>query len=45
MTFKEYKGLDLVSTGNAILQRWLANRAFEKSLEVREGEGLLQETL
>ena len=37
MTFKEYKGLDLVSTGNAILERWLANRAFEKSLEVREG--------
>ncbi len=37
MTFKEYKGLDLVSTGNAILGRWLANRAFEKSLEVREG--------
>ena len=37
MTFKEYKGLDLVSTGNAVLQRWLANRAFEKSLELREG--------
>ena len=37
MTFKEYKGLDLVSTGNAILERWLANRAFEKSLEYREG--------
>ena len=37
MTFKEYKGLDLVSTGNAILERWLRNRAFEKSLELREG--------
>jgi len=37
MTFKEYKGLDLVSTGNAILERWLANRVFEKSLEYREG--------
>ena len=37
MTFKEYKGLDLVSTGNAILERWQANRAFEKSLELREG--------
>ena len=37
MTFKEYKGLDLVSTGNAILERWLKNRAFEKSLELREG--------
>ncbi|MBQ3766395.1 MAG: isoleucine--tRNA ligase [Bacteroidales bacterium] len=37
MTFKEYKGLDLVSTGNVILERWLRNRAFEKSLELREG--------
>ncbi len=37
MTFKEYKGLDLVTTGNAVLERWLANRAFEKSLEIREG--------
>ena len=37
MTFKEYKGLDLVSTGNEILQRWRKNKAFEKSLEVREG--------
>ena len=37
MTFKEYKGLDLVSTGNEILERWKKNRAFEKSLEVREG--------
>ena len=37
MTFKEYKGLDLVSTGNEILQRWRKNKAFETSLEVREG--------
>ena len=37
MTFKEYKGLDLVATGNEILERWKKNRAFEKSLEVREG--------
>ncbi|MCQ2146016.1 MAG: isoleucine--tRNA ligase, partial [Bacteroidales bacterium] len=37
MTFKEYKGLDLVATGNEILDRWKKNRAFEKSLEVREG--------
>ena len=37
MTFKEYKGLDLVSTGNEILDRWRKNKAFEKSLEEREG--------
>ena len=37
MTFKEYKGLDLVSVGNEVLDRWKKNRAFEKSLEVREG--------
>ena len=37
MTFKEYKGLDLVGTGNEVLERWKKNRAFEKSLEVREG--------
>ena len=37
MTFKEYKGLDLVTIGNEILQRWKKNGAFEKSLEVREG--------
>ena len=37
MTFKEYKGLDLVSIGSETLQRWKDNRAFEKSLELREG--------
>ena len=37
MTFKEYKGLDLVSVGNGTLERWKKNRAFEKSLELREG--------
>ena len=37
MTFKEYKGLDLVAVGNEILGRWKRNHAFEKSLEVREG--------
>ena len=37
MTFKEYKGLDLVSVGNEVLERWKKNHAFEKSLEVREG--------
>ena len=37
MGFREYKGLDLVSTGNEILDRWKKNDAFRKSLEVREG--------
>ena len=37
MGFKEYKCLDLVQTGNEILDRWKKNRAFEHSLEVREG--------
>ena len=37
MTFKEYKGLDLVGVGNDILERWKKNAAFEKSLSLREG--------
>ncbi|MCQ2182223.1 MAG: isoleucine--tRNA ligase [Bacteroidales bacterium] len=37
MTFKEYKGLDLVAAGNGILERWNRMNAFEKSLELREG--------
>ena len=37
MTFKEYKGLDLVSTASGILDRWKKNGAFEKSLSLREG--------
>ena len=37
MTFKEYKGLDLVSAGNVALDRWKKNAAFEKSLKLREG--------
>lgn len=37
MAFKEYKGLDLVSTGNEILDRWKKNNAFETSLKLREG--------
>ena len=37
MTFKEYKGLDLVAAGNEILERWKERSAFEKSLELREG--------
>ncbi len=37
MTFKEYKGLDLVDTGNRILEKWKKEGAFEKSLKLREG--------
>ena len=37
MKFHEYKGLDLVATGNEVLDRWKKNHAFEKSLELREG--------
>ena len=37
MTFKEYKGLDLVAVSDEILRRWKSNHAFEKSLELREG--------
>ena len=37
MTFKEYKGLDLVAVSDEILHRWKSNHAFEKSLELREG--------
>ncbi|MBP9998392.1 MAG: isoleucine--tRNA ligase [Bacteroidales bacterium] len=37
MTFKVYKGLDLVSVGNEVLDRWRKMDAFNKSLELREG--------
>ena len=37
MIFKEYNGLDLVSVGEEVLQRWRKNHAFEKSLKLREG--------
>ena len=37
MTFKEYKGLDLVAAGNEVLQRWKRMNAFEKSVALREG--------
>jgi len=37
MIFKEYKGLDLVAAGNDVLERWKVQRAFEKSLALREG--------
>ena len=37
MKFNEYKGLDLVSVNNGILDRWKRMDAFRKSLEVREG--------
>ena len=37
MTFKEYKGLDLVGSGNRVLERWKKLGAFERSLALREG--------
>ena len=37
MTFQESTGLDLVSVGNEVLEKWKKNQAFEKSLELREG--------
>ncbi|MCQ2149377.1 MAG: isoleucine--tRNA ligase [Bacteroidales bacterium] len=37
MTFKEYKGFNPVSVGNEILEKWRRDKAFEKSLELREG--------
>lgn len=37
MTFKEYKGLDLVGIGSEVLDRWKKMDAFRKSLEIREG--------
>jgi len=37
MTFKEYKGLDLVGIGKEILDRWKKENAFGRSLELREG--------
>ena len=37
MTFKEYNGLDLVSVGKDVLERWRQRHAFERSLELREG--------
>jgi len=37
MSFKEYKGLDLVGTGREVLEDWKRGRAFEKTLEIRDG--------
>ena len=37
MTFKEYNGLDLVSVGKEVLERWQKRHAFERSLSLREG--------
>ena len=37
MTFKEYNGLDLVSVGKDVLERWRQRHAFERSLALREG--------
>lgn len=37
MTFKEYKGLDLVAIGNQVLDSWKKYNTFGKSLDLREG--------
>jgi len=37
MTFKEYKGLDMVGVGNDVLEEWKKLGAFEKTLKLREG--------
>lgn len=37
MKFKEYKALDLVSTGREVLDKWKSEDAFGKSLKLREG--------
>ena len=37
MTFNEYKGLDLVSTGNEMLEMWRREDAFRESMRLREG--------
>jgi len=37
MTYREYKGLDLVGIAAEVLQEWKDRNAFEKSLELREG--------
>ena len=37
MSFREYKGLDLVAIGKEVLENWKKNGAFEKSLELRDG--------
>ena len=37
MSFKEYKGLDLVQTGARVLSKWKEDGTFAKSVELREG--------
>ena len=37
MSFKEYKGLDLVQTGTRVLSKWKEDGTFAKSVELREG--------
>ena len=36
MKFREYKGLDLVASGNEILERWKLHHSYQKSLELRD---------
>lgn len=38
MGFKEYKQVNFASVGKEVLEQWNANKAFEKSVEVREGQ-------
>jgi len=37
MSFKEYKGLDLVGLSAEVLEKWKKAHAFEQSLKIREG--------
>jgi isoleucyl-tRNA synthetase len=37
MKFKEYKGLDLVGLSAEVLEKWDANKTFERSIALREG--------
>src|SRR5574344_1004834 len=38
MSFAEYKKLDLVEINNKVLEKWKAEKCFEKTLKSREGE-------
>ena len=35
--YKEFKGLDLPAFEKEMLEKWAANRTFEKSVSIREG--------
>lgn len=38
MKFKEYKQVNFAEVGREVLEQWKANKTFEKSIEVREGQ-------